>query len=90
MSSHTHAATPVVCELCGGPCREPFRLPEIHDRYPFLPPEVIMQTKPLSDQPPKPEPRRGRRARRPVEDTAKRPAENRAHEPSEDRDARHD
>ncbi len=89
MSAHFPAATPGECALCGGPCREPFRLPPIHDKYPFLPPEVIAMTKPLVDQPPKPEPRRGRRARRPAEDTAKHPGENRAHEPSEDRDACH-
>lgn len=84
MSSHTGTATGSVCELCGGPCREPFRLPPIHDNYPFLPQEVIAMTQP-AEATPEPEQPTGKRAHRPRGNTARHPSENRAHEPGEDR-----
>lgn len=74
MTSHAHAATGGACEVCGGPCRQPFKLPPIHDRYPFLPPEVIAMTKPAEE--PKPEPA-------PTGKRAHKPRENRAHTPDE-------
>lgn len=85
----SHAAATQLCELCGGPCREPFRLPPIHPRYPFLSPEQIAMTHPPVEQPEAPadEPVAAR-GRRLGETTAKRPSEDRAfHGPSEDRSA---
>jgi hypothetical protein len=87
MTSHTDAATPKVCEVCGRPdCNTPWR-PHNGRSYLVSGPEGVrleVHEDPVAG-PERPEPRRGRRARRPVEDTAKRPAENRAHEPGEDR-----
>ena len=84
MTSHAVAVTGVACDVCGGPCREPFRLSEIHDRYPFLPPEVIAMTKPDAEPSPSVDehPSRGRRR---GQDRARRLAEDRAHRPAEDR-----
>jgi len=59
MTSHPVAGTVAECEVCGGPCREPFRLPAIHDSYPFLSREVIVATQPQPE--PEPEPVQGRR-----------------------------
>lgn len=81
---HAVTATGAACALCGGPCREPFRLPPIHARYPFLPPEVIAMTQP-PEPTPEPSAPSGKRAIRPGQNTAKQPADNRAHTPGEDR-----
>lgn len=82
-----HAATAIeACAVCGGPCREPFRLPPIHDDYPFLPPEVIamtqVPTEPVADQPPRPQ---GKRSRRPGENTMKPRGEDNTKPHDEDR-----
>lgn len=82
MTSHSVAATPTECDVCGGPCREPFRLLVIHDRYPFLPREVIVATQPQPE--PEPEPVQGRRrggaarSRHLVEDRARHLQEDRS------------
>lgn len=75
MSTHADAATGA-CVLCGGPCREPMRLPPIHARYPFLPEEVIMATQQPTEPAVEPTPS-GRRGRRLGEDRMRRPVEDR-------------
>jgi hypothetical protein len=87
MTPHSLSAT-TECGVCGGPCREPFRLPRIHDDYPFLPPEVILQTQREHDGYTPPDAkveRRERRSHRLAEDRMVRLSEDRAHRPGEDR-----
>lgn len=83
------AATPADCLICGGPCREPFKLPPIHDRYPFLPPEVIAMTQQRHEPEPEPEelPIVARRNKRLAENRARRLAEDRARHADQDRAA---
>lgn len=73
------------CSVCGGPCREPFRLGPVHDNYPFMSPEAIKMTQQRADTEvaeaePEQLPAGRRRGGRMV-----RPAEDRAHRPGEDR-----
>ena len=82
MTSHAHAATAGACEVCGGPCLDPFRLPPIHAAYPFMTEEQIAMTQPAE---PAEVPAAGRRGRRLRSDRAVRPSEDRAIHPSEDR-----
>ena len=72
----SNAVTGPDCHLCGGPCREPFHLPPIHARYPFLSPADIARTQPKEEPPPAPA--GGKRMRRPVEDRMHRPQEDRS------------
>jgi hypothetical protein len=68
------------CPLCEGPCKpHPFRLPPIHPKYPFLPPEVIAMTQPQPEPEPEvePKPPSGKRAKRLQEDRMRRPSEDR-------------
>jgi hypothetical protein len=84
MTSHAHAATAGACEVCGGPCLTPFRLPPINAAYPFMTEEQIAMTQPRPEPVEAPAPRRGRRLR---SDRAIRPSEDAAIRPSEDRTA---
>lgn len=68
------------CPVCGGPCKQPWAIPAVHDRYPFMNPEAIRMTQEreaaANAEPEPPEPK-GKRARRLREDRAHRPSEDR-------------
>lgn len=80
MSGHSLSVTDE-CPLCGGPCREAWRLGPIHDNYPFMNPEAIRMTQERAEvevaEAPPVEPRRGKRSHRLREDRAHRPVEDR-------------
>lgn len=86
MTSHGEHATPsgAPCDVCGGPCLTPHRLPPIPAGYPFLPPEVIAMTHPAPEPVPDPDPA-PKRGRRRGEDRSHHPAENASRQPAEDR-----
>jgi hypothetical protein len=76
-----HAVTSAAeCEVCGGPCRQPFHLDEVPDNYPFMSPADIARTKKPTTPPSSVA--RGRRRgegrmRELMEDRMRHPSENR-------------
>jgi len=47
MTAHSHSAvTRGECAVCGGPCREPFRLAPVPANYPFMSAAAIAATQP--------------------------------------------
>ena len=84
MTGHSFAGSQE-CPVCGpGSCPHRPRLGPVHDRYPFLPPEVIAMTQQTdtTETPPEPAKPRGRRR---GEDRARLLEDDRAHHPAEDR-----
>lgn len=87
MTPHAPSAvTGEACGVCGGPCREPFRLDPVHDNYPFMSPEAIAMTQQQPAEPEQEEPVvKPTRGRRRGQDRAHVLEEDRAHHPDEDR-----
>ena len=87
-TSHDTHGTAEPCEVCGGPCRDPFRVPVvIQASYPFLRPEEIaaMNEAHEPEGPAAPEQVAPARGRRRGEDRARRLDEDRAHHLEADR-----